>query len=203
MKPLQNIIARYAATKEIRMLLFLMILATLCTLLLGSANLAFQKASAVFNRRLYAVILEKYGIPFDKETIEATFSSHFETKKIGNTVYYVAKKQGAIVFKAQGAGLWSIIEVLLAVSADLERMEWLAVLVQAETPGLGGRIAEEEFQARFTGVEIRPQLNIVKFASGPNEVDAVTGASKTSEALEQIINNAIKELDQAFGKDRT
>lgn len=187
------------------MLLFLMIMATICTLLLGSANIAFQKASAIFDRRLYKIILEKFEIPFSEDEIEENFSANFDTQKIGNTVYYIAKDQNQqfVIFKAQGPGLWSIIEVLIAVSPDFERMEWLSVLAQAETPGLGGRIAEEAFQERFNGVEIRPELRIVKFASGSNEVDAVTGASMTSAALEKIINNAVNELDQAFDREQT
>lgn len=203
MKSLRTLVQQYRTTKEGQMLLFLMIVATLCTLLLGSANLAFQKASEIFNRRLYKVILEKYEISFTENEIEAVFSANFETKKFGNTIYYIAKdpQHKSMVFKAQGAGLWSVIELLIAVSPDFERMEWLRVLAQAETPGLGGRIAEEEFQARFHGVEIRPELRIVKFASGSNEVDAVTGASMTSTAVERIINQAIKELDQAFNRE--
>lgn len=190
-------------TKEARMLLFLMALATLCTLLLGSANLAFQKASAIFDRRLYRVILEQSEIPFEETEVEAAFATHFETRKIGNTTYYVAAdpEERIIVFKTHGPGLWSTIELLLAVSPDLERIEWLTVLAQAETPGLGGRIAEGEFQQRFRGVELRPQVKVVKFASGPNEIDAITGASMTSTAVEKIINHAVRELDLAF--DRT
>jgi len=47
-------------------------------------------------------------------------------------------------------------------------------------------------------VEIRPQLEIVKFASQPNEVDAITGASRTSRSLQIIINKGITEMDKAF-----
>lgn len=193
----------YAATKEARMLLFLMSVATLCTVLLGTANLAFQKASAMFDRRLYAVILEQYRIAFQETEIEAVFAANFDSQKVGNTTYYAAKapRPASVVFKAQGPGLWSVIELLIAVSPDAERLEWLRVLAQAETPGLGGRIAEEEFQQRFRGVAIRPALRVVKFASAPNDVDAVTGASMTSTAVEKIINNAIREFDLAF--DRT
>lgn len=189
--------------KNVRMLLFLMTLASICTILLGSANFAFEKASDVFSRRLYKVILEKFEIPAKESEIEEKFAKNFDLKKVGHTTYYISKNKdkGSVVFTAEGPGLWSTIEVLIGVYPDLEQMLWLKVLAQAETPGLGGRIAEEEFQARFNDVDIRPELRIVKFASGSNEVDAVTGASMTSVALEKIINKAIKELDQAFGKE--
>lgn len=82
--------------------------------------------------------------------------------------------------------------------SNFEKLYGLRVISQAETPGLGGRIAEKQFQERFKDVEVQPSLRIVKFASAPNEVDAVTGASKTSEALEEIINKALEEAAQAL-----
>lgn len=190
---------------SVRMLVFLMVLSSICTILLSSANYAFEKASDVFNRRLYQVILEKFEIPARERQIEQKFTENFEIKQIGHTIYYISKnkQKGAVIFKAEGPGLWSTLEVLIAVYPDFEQMLWLKVLAQAETPGLGGRIAEEEFQARFDDTEIRPELRIVKFASAPNEVDAVTGASMTSAALGKIINQAIKDLDQAFGKEKS
>ncbi len=195
--------------RNIKMLIFLMVLSTLCVLLLTGANILYQKASAVFNVRLYAVILDLFKIPVrvqsanEKPTgdeIKNVFLNNFEIKNVGGKTYYIAKKKdrGVIAFKTSGPGLWSTIEILLAVYPNFEKLYGLRVISQAETPGLGGRIAERAFQKRFTDVELTPTLRIVKFASAPNEVDAITGASKTSKALEVIINRAIKEVKHAF-----
>ena len=191
--------------KDLRLILFLAIVATICTIFLSGGNIAFQRASAIFNRRLYKVILEEFEIPAQEDEIEQTFAEFFDTKTLGDKTYYIAreKEPDAVIFKANGPGLWGNIDVLLAVYPDFERMLWFKVLAQTETPGLGGRIAEDEFQARFNEVDIRPELKIVKFASGSNEVDAVTGASMTSTALEKLINKAIRDLDQAFGRGKT
>ena len=105
------------------------------------------------------------------------------------------------MFKVDGPGLWSRIEILLAVHPDFDQLYGLRVLSQAETPGLGGRIAELEFQERFRNAGIRPVIRIVKFASAPNEIDAVTGASMTAKSLERIINKGVKQMDQAFKKE--
>ncbi len=199
--------------KNIKMLIFLMVLSSLCVLLLGGANVLYRKASSIFNVRLYALILDLFDIPIKtespeekptKEEIKNTFLNNFEIKNIGDKTYYISKTKdrGVIVFKTSGPGLWSTIEILLAVYPNFEKLYGLRVISQAETPGLGGRIAEKSFQSRFKDVEITPQLRIVKFASAPNEVDAITGASKTSKALEVIINKAIKETKHAF-KEKT
>ncbi len=191
--------------KSIKMIIFLMATFTICTLLLAGANLAYQKAANIFNIHLYKTILELFQISATQEEAENLFMENFEIKQKGKTVYYVAKgvEPGSVVFKTQGPGLWSRIEILLALYPDFEHLFGLRVLAQAETPGLGGRITEQEFQEQFKGVEIRPELKIVKFASAANEVNAITGASKTGQALEVIINRGIDEFDQAFLRQRT
>ncbi len=186
--------------KNLKMLIFLMALSTICVLLLGGATLLYRQASSIFNVRLYAVILDLFNIEATEDNVREVFLDNFEIQTIGDRTYYTAKKtdRGIRVFTASGPGLWSTIEVLLAVDSNFEKLYGLRVISQAETPGLGGRIAEQQFQERFKDVEVQPSLRIVKFASAPNEVDAVTGASKTSEALEEIINKALEEAAQAL-----
>ncbi|MBU8920522.1 MAG: FMN-binding protein [Bacteroidales bacterium] len=188
--------------KNVKIILFLVITSTLCTLLLAGAQLGYEKASTVFNVRLYGTILELFGIEAAEDDIEKVFLENFEIRTVGSTVYYISRtvEKGAVVFKTIGAGLWSQIELLLAFSPGFEKMYGLRVISQAETPGLGGRITEIEFLERFRGVEVRPELKVVKFASRPNEVDAITGASVTSRSVEKIINRGVIEMDKAFGK---
>jgi len=77
----------------------------------------------------------------------------------------------------------------------------MRILSQAETPGLGGRIVEQAFLNSFEEAEIRPQLKLVKFSTKPNEVDAISGATKTSNFLEVIVNKAVVKMDQSFRED--
>ena len=93
--------------KPVKLVLFLMILASICTLLLSTANFAFEKASEVFNIRLYAVILELFEIPAAEEEIALVFENNFEIRKMGGRDYYISTqiKPGAVVFKNVGPGL--------------------------------------------------------------------------------------------------
>lgn len=189
--------------QEMRMTLFLLATTTVCTLLLACANLAYERASFIFNIRLYRTILELFDIPATASDVETVFKDSFETIPSGENTYYRAKKKapGTIVFKSEGSGLWSRIELLLAVNPDRQSLYGMRVLSQAETPGLGGRIGEPAFQTAFGGVEIRPRLAIVKFAIAANQVDAVSGATKTCNAVERIINSAVESMDRVFGEE--
>jgi Na(+)-translocating NADH:ubiquinone oxidoreductase C subunit len=184
---------------ELKMTLFLLITTTACTLLLAGANLAYQRASAIFSVRLYATILDLFEIPLENDEVETVFAENFETISVGGGVFYrsTQKNPGTMVFKSEGPGLWSRVDLLMAVNPDRESLYGLRVISQAETPGLGGRIAEEGFQAAFAGMDIRPTIRVVKFAMAGNEVDAISGATRTSTAVEKILNQGIQNLDRA------
>jgi RnfABCDGE-type electron transport complex G subunit len=183
---------------ELKMTIFLLATTTACTLLLAGTNLAYEHASIIFNVRLYKTILDLFEIPVPGNEVEAVFAENFETIPTGSGTFYRSNKTnpGAIVFKSEGPGLWSQIDLLLAVNPDRGSLYGLRVISQAETPGLGGRIAEEEFQNSFAGVDVRPSIHVAKFAMAGNEVDAISGATRTSTAVEKIINQGINRLNR-------
>ncbi len=183
---------------ELKMTLFLLATTTACTLLLAGANLAYERAAVIFNIRLYRTILDLFEIPLEGREVEPVFAEHFETIPTGSGPFYRSKKTnpGAMVFKSEGPGLWSQIDLLLAVNPDRQSLYGLRVVSQAETPGLGGRITEEGFQNSFAGVDVRPAVRVAKFAMADHEVDGISGATTTSTAIERIINQGISKLDR-------
>jgi len=191
------------SSNDRKLIIFLMVLSSICVLFLASANYAYQKASHIFNVRLYKVINDMFEIKAGEDETEKVFLENFEIKEIGGTPYYISKgtgdiPKGIVLFKEEGSGLWSRIELLIAVNPDRETLNGLRVISQAETPGLGARITEPEFLLSFKDKAIRPDIKVVKFASAPNEVDGVTGATATSDSVQDIINKGVKKLDQAF-----
>ncbi len=86
------------------------------------------------------------------------------------------------------------ITLFICVGPDLETIKGIETLDHTETPGLGGRMTEEEFKKQFIGKKLRPKISLVrgKATVGPNEVHAITGASYTSKGMEKIINEAMK-----------
>ncbi len=92
-----------------------------------------------------------------------------------------------------GAGYQGPIEGMVAMHGDMNTIAGLAITDQVETPGLGGRIEEPAWQAQFAGVKARDANGELRFAvqHGPAtndfEVDGITGATKTSNAMSRII----------------
>ncbi len=186
--------------KEIRMMVFLVVIFTICSLLLALGRFAYEKASVIFNRRLYAEIMELYELPYSEETIDDDFSNVFDTIEAGGKSYYISKndKPQTIGFKAEGPGLWSTIEIFIAIKIFEDRLLGIKILSQGETPGLGARIAEKQFLSNFSDLDILPNVEIVKFALSSNQVDSISGATKTSTALEKIINKGISDFNQSM-----
>ncbi len=95
----------------------------------------------------------------------------------------------------------STMSLFICVEPDLETLKGIEVLDHSETPGLGGRITEEQFKKQFAGKKLRPKLLVVKGrkSEGAHEVDAITGATNTSRGIEAFLNDAMKEFWEGQG----
>ena len=104
-----------------------------------------------------------------------------------------------------GSGLWGTITGIIAVRADLTRVMGLDIISHNETPGLGGRIDEDWFKNQFTGERIPKDGIRVRGLGGGDQdkdngrVDAITGASRTSQAMESIVNRSLLRLQELQG----
>jgi len=98
-----------------------------------------------------------------------------------------------------GPGLWGNIALAVGISADQSVLTGLQVLFNVETPGLGGRIAETWFTKQFEG--LKPANGLVFNQSGAkldNGFDAIAGATISSTAVKDTLNNRALVLLKAF-----
>ncbi len=98
-----------------------------------------------------------------------------------------------------GPGLWGNVSLAVGVNADGSQITGVQVLFDVETPGLGGRIGEPWFTGQFKGLET--SQGVVFNPSGqklPNGMDAIAGATITSTAVRDILNNRALILLKAF-----
>lgn len=111
------------------------------------------------------------------------------------------------VFPIGGAGFWGPIRGYVALDTQLEKIIGLTFVRHTETPGLGARITEEKFQTDFIGKSILPTegsalaIRLVQEGKGkgPGEVDAITGATGTSRAVERFLNQNFAAIRQTMG----
>jgi electron transport complex protein RnfG len=93
---------------------------------------------------------------------------------------------------AEGPGFQDIIKLIYGYDPSRQRVVGMEVLESRETPGLGDKIIKDEtFVANFRDLAVQPEVVAVKRGrSGDNEVDAISGATISSNAVVKIINEA-------------
>ena len=83
-------------------------------------------------------------------------------------------------------------EIIVSMGVDLTgTITGLQVLTANETAGLGAKCKDEAFASQFTGI----QDSVVKYTktgkTNPNEIDAIGGATITTKAVTNAVNNAL------------
>jgi len=185
---------------KLKNLFFILILGSVCAfLLVGIRNYTLPIIETYHELRLKRTILEAAGISHEKDTIEDIFSKYIRRVDRKGFIYYLSP-DGSYIFIFEGRGLWGMITGAITLNPDLKTIENIKIVSQEETPGLGARIEEEGFLNQFKKKEVYPKLVLAlrKKATKINEIDAIAGASMTSNALINIINEGVIDFRHAF-----
>jgi Na+-transporting NADH:ubiquinone oxidoreductase subunit C len=178
---------------RILMLIFILVTGTVLTVALVAVN-AYTAPLIARNDelKLKRSILTALHIPFAETTLEQTFADSVTVRTGGETSFY-RSKEGIVAFEFAGSGLWGPITGTIALQGDYQTISDLTILHQEETPGLGSRIIERQHLDKFRGRRILPAL--VSVATGKqateNDVDAITGATLSCNALIDVLNRSI------------
>lgn len=98
-----------------------------------------------------------------------------------------------LVLPLRGAGYEDMMRGYLVLRSDLNTVAALAFHEHHETPGMGARIGEETWQALWPGKLLADErgklrIEVVKEgASGPHEVDGISGATRTGTAITRLL----------------
>jgi electron transport complex protein RnfG len=107
---------------------------------------------------------------------------------------YEAKAGGSVmgyVYKVSVQGYKDMVDVLVGIKAD-GNLGAAKVTKLAETPGLGALVQEPKFIDQYTGKPIAESFKVVKAApANPNEIESVSGATISSNAVTTAINDAV------------
>ena len=104
----------------------------------------------------------------------------------GEHTFYLVNDSISVI-PMQGKGLWGPIWGYLAIAPDGKTILGANFDHKSETPGLGGEITTEKFQSQFKGKQIASDGCYV-----PVEFDAITGATRTSNGVKEMIDNTMK-----------
>ena len=163
----------------------------------------FQDRNAKNEKRIQ--ILTAAGIPdVNAKNAALLFEKHctdeFLLDENGNPTedeglpVFIIDRQTSVI-PMQGNGLWGPIWGYLAVAADGKTVVGVTFDHKSETPGLGGEITTDKFQGQFAGKQIMNNGTPI-----PVEFDAITGATKTSNGVKEMIDNTLEKYSSYLKK---
>lgn len=177
-------------------ILFAFIISLFFSAILGGLN-TFYKEEILENTLIYEkrAILDSLGIEYGdtSQSIEEMFDDNIRQLETmtDNRIYEMIDGDGAVVaysVKFTGKGLWGTIAGYIGIDRELEHIIALQYTEQNETPGLGGRIADDEFRNQFNNLPV-VQDRMIDY---DDDIQAITGATSSSSAVLDIVNRFIK-----------
>jgi len=172
-------------------------------LLIAVDSLTFERIQANEQALLQSKVLDGFEVEYQTASINDTFINSVDivTVTVDGIDYdiYVDPNTNDISFRFEGGGVWGPIIGVLTLESDLTTIRKVGILQQEETPGLGGRIVELPYLAKYEGVTFTPEIDITKDgAVAENQVDSISGATSTSNAFENILNDHFNSVVAAY-----
>jgi Na+-transporting NADH:ubiquinone oxidoreductase subunit C len=190
--------------RYLKMVYFILILGTLTSVVfVGMEIWTRPLIEANAANELKSIVLSANDISFNTGNISTVFDENIEIKEVGEFTFYVEKNSGRVSYQFSGGGVWGPIIGIITLESDKETIRQIRIMQQEETPGLGGVVADLKYLAKYVGIMIVPQIEVNipdSSANKPNEVDSITGATRTSKAFEKILNDSYAERLNALAQ---
>lgn len=182
---------------------FMVLITAIYTLALASINAAsigiIEKQQELNTQKS---ILYTLDVSYESdEAIESLFESNITTHTYNDQTYYEYVKDNqtiGYVFPFSGKGLWGTISGFAAVSPEFDTLLGVDFIAHSETPGLGGRIDEEWFKDQFRGLSLEYDPALAFKPAEHGNIDAVTGATLTSNSVRDMLNIFIDDVKAAY-----
>lgn len=155
------------------------------------------------------LIAARIPIPANSAELVAVISNRIQAVPWPekNSVYYQVRdpmthQVAGYVFKEVGQGLWGEVEAVVGLDANGEYLTGIEILKHNETPGLGARIEESAFKDQFRGKRGPLSMHAGSSPAPETEFDAITGATQSSRAVLQIINQALLDAREQIQREK-
>jgi Na+-transporting NADH:ubiquinone oxidoreductase subunit C len=146
--------------------------------------------------------LEAFPINLKEEMRKAP-----EERKLPIFIYTSPDGEEITIVPLQGKGLWGPIWGYISFKPDMSTVYGATFAHAKETPGLGAEIAQDFFQEQFKGKTIFDasdkfiSIKVLKGGAGkgnPHAVDAISGGTITSVALQDMLLNCLGNYETYF-----
>lgn len=100
-------------------------------------------------------------------------------------------------FVGEGPGYQGTIRIMIGVGPRIEQTLGIQILESVETPGLGQKINSSFFRDQFHQLDVTPSIELVKKEpTESNEVEAITGATISSQSVVDIVNRTVGKVQR-------
>lgn len=189
--------------------LFTLIISSFFVLILSSANeLTEGRTKRNEELLLRKAVLKAFHISYSSDRkAYSLYDDMIAIVKKAGTELFLYEQEGmslyAILF--QGNGLWGQVRGILAVNEDVTMISGIEFIDHNETPGLGGRIDEDAYKNQYRGEFVGKGLirgtrkGVYDYDHQNGEIDGISGATRTSESIENMINRELTRLRKLMG----
>lgn len=167
------------------------------------------------------IVLNSKGEPVEREVaaFDIDLKKELDKEKTGNQdkelfPLFICQKENKTfyIIPVRGKGLWGPIWGFIALEQDINTIYGVSFGHKSETPGLGAEIETAKFQEKFKGKKILDDkgefvsVKVMKGSTGatnPHGVDAVSGATITSDGVSEMLQRTLSNYIPYFKKINT
>jgi electron transport complex protein RnfG len=113
----------------------------------------------------------------------------------GHEGWYKAEKDGktiAYIVPSESKGFEGHMQLLVVITEDGKVLNY-DIVSHKETPGLGDKANQQPFKSQFIGKTLE-NLEVVKDPSEKDKIQAMTGATISSKAVNTAVRKAVEEV---------
>ena len=196
-------------------LIFTFVVMVVFTTFVTGVRILYAKriaANQALKEKRWVLIVLGYEVTTETsaEEIASLYEKYVRQEEREGAMFYEGSEEGGNLkghaFPIGGAGFWGPVSGVVGVDASFSKILGIAFPRHGETPGLGGEISQPWFMNQFKGKVITEEVapgKYIRFVppgakTGQAEVNAITGASQTSYAVERFLNAEIGRYRQVI-----
>lgn len=176
----------------------LLLICAIVAAALSAVNMLTEPIIAVNNQKTFEEAMREV-LPQLEGTPEEVDCSDFTPAETGTTLnsFYIAENNGELagyvanVTCSEGYG--GDVTVMIGITPEMT-VQKIKVMEMSETPGLGAKASESEFSDQYNG--LHSGISVVKNGSEENSIQAISGATITSNAVTKAVNTALEAAEK-------